>query len=296
LNLGRLERIHTYSPLRYPGGKTRLLAFFRRLIRENGLRNATYVEPYAGGAGAALALLISGQVDQIVINDLDPAISSFWRSVVENHEEFSARVREVRPTIDEWLKQRDIHRNSSDNDTMALGFATFFLNRTSRSGVLGGGPIGGLDQSGADKIDARFNKEALLERIRLVGLYRSRILVTDEDGVDVVARYVQYPGTLVYADPPYYAKGSSLYLNSFSKEDHVRLANCLNAAAAGRWVLTYDDVPQIDQLYSARRSIRYSLYYSAHTAKTATELMIFADSLIAPDSDFAWSQLKFTTS
>lgn len=289
MNLGHIERIHAYSPLRYPGGKTRLLSFFRTMIRANRLRDVIYVEPYAGGAGAALALVISGQVDHAVVNDLDPAIGAFWDAVVNHSDEFAEKVKRVSVTIGEWHYQRDVYRAGATSDPVALGFATFFLNRTNRSGVLDAGPIGGLNQTGFDKIDARFNRESLLERIRLIGLYKKRITVLNEDGVDVVRKYIHCDRALIYADPPYYAKGSTLYLNAFNDDDHHVLANSLNQNASGRWVLTYDDEPAIDALYAERRRIRYTLNYSSHNPRLATELMIFSDSLIAPDSDNVWA-------
>lgn len=288
MSISKLERIHSYSPLRYPGGKTRLLGFFRKLIRTNELRDVTYVEPYAGGAGAALGLLISGQVESIVINDLDPTISAFWRAVVGDHSSFSEMIESVPLTVDEWQKQKKIYRNPEDHDDLELGFATFYLNRTNRSGVLNAGPIGGHNQSGNYKIDVRFNRESLLERVRLIGLYRSRIEVRSDDGIDIVNRYIREPNSLIYADPPYFVKGSSLYLNSFGDAEHRSLANCLNNESEGNWVLTYDDVPQVAELYSERRRINFSLNYSVHTAKKAQEVLVFADSLIAPVCEDAW--------
>ncbi len=289
MTLTKVERVHAYSPLRYPGGKTGLMGFFRKLIRTNRLHDVTYVEPYAGGAGAALGLLISGQVERIVINDLDPAISAFWKAAIYQHTAFSEKVRDVQLSVDEWQRQKDIYRNRDSHDLLEVGFSVFFLNRTNRSGVLNAGPIGGLDQTGNYKIDARFNRETLLERIRLLGLYRSRIEVTAEDGVKTVERHINNPNTLVYADPPYFEKGSSLYLNSFGKHEHQALADCLNSSASGRWVLTYDNVREITELYSKRRRIEFSLSYSVHSAKKATEIMIFSDSLVAPESENDWS-------
>lgn len=289
MSICKVERIHTYSPLRYPGGKTRLLGFFRQIIRVNGLRDVTYVEPYAGGAGAALGLLLSGQVERIVINDFDPAISAFWRAVVSSPYAFAEMIKSVPLTINEWHKQKEIYKTPKSRSDLDLGFAAFYLNRTNRSGVSNAGPIGGLDQSGNYKIDARFNRESLLERVRLIGLYQSRIEVRSDDGVGIVGQFIREPNTLVYADPPYFVKGCSLYLNSFGDREHEALANCLNHEADGKWILTYDDVPQIAQLYRERRRINFSLSYSVHTARKAQETMVFSDSLVAPGSERAWS-------
>ena len=268
------------SPLRYPGGKGSLYPRLRAIVRANGLTDGTYVEPYAGGAGAALALLITGEVRRIVINDLDPAVYAFWQAVVSNHQEFSARIREAKLSIEEWQRQKQIYRCWGDGDQLAFGFATFYLNRTNRSGVLNGGPIGGLDQSGNYKIDARFNKDALIERVRLIGLHKDRITVERRDGAAVIRQYGDVDRTLIYADPPYFEKAGTLYLSRFADSDHFALAACLNALPCCRWVLTYDNVPKASELYADRRTEVFSLHYSAHRVMRATELMIFSDSLL----------------
>lgn len=267
------------SPLRYPGGKGSLYPRLRSIVRANGLTNGTYVEPYAGGAGAALALLITGEVRQVVINDLDPAVYAFWRAVVFKSQEFSMLIREAKLSIEEWQRQKQIYRSSGDGDYLAYGFSTFYLNRTNRSGVLNGGPIGGLDQTGNYKIDARFNRDALTERVRLIGLHKDHIAVECMDGAELIRQYGDLDDTLIYVDPPYFEKAGTLYLSKFADSDHVSLASCLNSLPDRRWVLTYDNVPKAAELYSDRRTEVFSLHYSAHRVMQATELMIFSDSL-----------------
>lgn len=280
--LPRAPKRVTVSPLRYPGGKGLLYSRLRQIIRDNNLTSSTYVEPYAGGAGAALGLLVSGQVASIAINDLDPAVYAFWRSVVDEPDEFSRRVRAVDLTVKEWEKQREIYDTASRDDLLRLGFATFYLNRTNRSGVLNGGPIGGKDQTGNYKIDARFNRDTLLERIRLIGLHASRITVTNQDGRETIKQHADNPNAFIYADPPYFEKAGSLYMNAFEANDHEDLATCLNGVTVARWILTYDNVPQVGQLYSERRSRLFSLNYSAHRVTKAQEVMVFSDSLTIP--------------
>lgn len=272
----------TISPLRYPGGKGLLYSRLRQIIRDNNLTSSTYVEPYAGGAGAALGLLVSGQVASIAINDLDPALYAFWRYVVDDPDDFRRRVSTVELTVKEWEKQREIYNTASIDDLPLLGFATFYLNRTNRSGVLNGGPIGGKDQTGNYKIDARFNRDTLLERIRIIGLYASRINVTNQDGCEIIKQHADNPNAFIYADPPYFEKAGSLYMNAFDASDHKDLATCLNQVTTARWILTYDNVPQVGELYSERRRRLFSLNYSAHRVTKAQEVMVFSDSLTIP--------------
>lgn len=272
----------TISPLRYPGGKGLLYSRLRSIVRENGLTSSVYVEPYAGGAGAALALLVTGQVEQIVINDLDPAVFAFWKAVVTQPDEFIALIKSVELSVDEWERQREIYITSDRDNHLLLGFATFYLNRTNRSGVLNGGPIGGKGQTGNYKIDARFNRNGLAERIRLIALHADRIAVTNEDGLHVIEQYSARSDAFIYADPPYFEKAGSLYLNAFCDSDHSALADCLRQVQYAKWILTYDNVPRVVELYSDFRRRYFSLNYSAHHVMRACEIMVFSPELSIP--------------
>jgi DNA adenine methylase len=269
-----------YSPLRYPGGKTILYPFFARKIAASGLRDVTYVEPFAGGAGAAIALLFSENVDRIVINDLDKSVYAFWHSAVFESERFIDAIEATPVTVKEWRKQKEIYE-SPRGRRFERGFATFFLNRTNISGILNGGPIGGLDQTGKWKIDARYTKQALVERIHAIADYKSRIDVTNEDGVDLVSKYLRQPNTFVYLDPPYYEKGADLYLNHYQEADHKRLAKKLNVHPDAPWLLTYDNKPEIRKLYPKRKVVNFSLSYNAYELRKGRELMILSDRLAA---------------
>lgn len=277
------------SPLRYPGGKATLAGFFEATIHALRLDKPTYIEPYAGGAGAGLELLLKDVVERVVINDLDPAIHACWKAMVKDSDEFLRRLERAPLSIKEWKKQRDMYRcrHDADIDPLALGFATFYLNRTSRSGVLGAGVIGGLAQEGAYKIDARFDKVALRNRIEKLAELSGRIRITKQDGAARLREYLPKDNVFAYVDPPYVAKGNSLYMSAFSDDDHRELAKVLNGHANTNWVLTYDVVDLIKSLYKAREVSQFRLLYSAHLrgAKSelrrtsASELMVLSDTV-----------------
>ena len=269
------------SPLRYPGGKAPLSGFFESVIKALGLSKPTYVEPYAGGAGAGLDLLYRGVVGRVVINDFDYSVYSLWDAMLNRNAEFLDRFDEVPLTVDEWLRQREVYRRRDEPGIgkLDLGFATFYLNRTNRSGVLRGGMIGGLKQQGEYKLDARFNKETLRKRIEAVGKHRSRISVTHQDGVRRLRDWLPKENVFAYVDPPYYEKGSALYLNSFNDEQHRSLARWLNALADANWVLTYDVADFIKDLYVDRVSREFSLHYSANRREVAREFMVVSNTV-----------------
>ena len=267
-----------YSPLRYPGGKTFLFPFFDKVIKGNGLGSITYIEPFAGGSGAALALLFLEKVERIVINDLDKAIYSFWKSAIFDSEEFIKKMFSTPITINEWRLQKLIY-NNPQSSCFDLGFATFFLNRTNMSGIVNGGPIGGIQQKGKWKIDARFNKEKLAERIRQLSLYKNRISVFNRDGVDLMKDYLNKKNVFIYLDPPYYEKGAMLYLNHYKKEDHEVLAKLLNCNPDAFWLLTYDNKKEIKSLYPERKIVNFSLNYNAYESRKGKEILISSDAL-----------------
>lgn len=271
----RNQKIH-FSPLRYPGGKTFLFPFFDEVIQNNGLNNITYVEPFAGGAGAALALLFSGKVKNIVINDLDKAIYAFWKSAIFDSAKFVKKVQLTPVTIKEWRKQRAIYNNPKAS-RFELGFATFFLNRTNTSGILDGGPIGGLKQNSKYKINARFNKEILIERIKRLSSYKDRISVFNKDGLELISECLNKKNTFVYLDPPYFEKGATLYLNHYKKDDHEALAKKLNDHPNAFWLLTYDNKKEVRSLYADRRMLNFTLNYNAYKSRIGKEIMIMSD-------------------
>lgn len=274
------------SPLRYPGGKSALYSRLRKMIRDMDLAGCTYVEPYAGGVGAGLSLLVTGQVERVVINDLDPAIHAFWTTVQSEPGWLIERIHKAKLDVTEWRRQREIYVAADTSDLSQLGFATFYLNRTNRSGVLNGGPIGGLDQTGNYKIDARFNRDGLAERIRILSLYADNIVPTSRDGIEVIAEYAPKDDVFIYADPPYFEKAGSLYLNAFSATDHEDLARVLNSVADRPWILTYDNAPQVAELYAARRRREFELHYSAHRVGKATEVAVLSESV--PEIGQGW--------
>lgn len=284
--IGATSRRPRISPLRYPGGKSALYSRLRKIIRDMDMAGCTYVEPYAGGVGAGLSLLVTGQVERVVINDLDPAIYAFWATVQGEPGFLIDRIRGVPLDVNEWRRQREVYISADTSDLARLGFATFYLNRTNRSGVLNGGPIGGLDQTGNYKIDARFNRDGLAERLRILSLYSDNMVATSKDGIEIITEYAARDDAFIYADPPYFEKAGSLYLNAFTAENHEDLARVLNKVADSRWILTYDNAPQVPELYAERRRRQFELHYSAHRVVKAIEVAVLSD--VIPEIGEGW--------
>ncbi len=273
------------TPLRYPGGKGRLTQYIGDVIEMNGLVDGHYVEPYAGGAGIAISLLYLEYVSRVHLNDISFPIYCFWRSVLDHTDELCARIIDTPVTMDTWKSQKEYIRSSCRDDIVSLGFSTFFLNRTNRSGIISGGVIGGQAQNGGWKLDARYNKKELVRRIERIACFRSRINVTNFDASAYISDYI--PGlpdnSLVYLDPPYYVKGKGLYENHYDHDDHVNISKLVLRQIRQKWIVSYDNIEEIRNLYSECRQEIFGLRYSANSKFMGSEVMIFKDGLVTPD-------------
>ncbi len=273
------------SPLRYPGGKTKLYKMMSKIISNNrDAERCIYMEPFAGGAGLALRLLFRGDVDYLVLNDIDYGIYCFWKSCLEYSEEICNMIENCDVNTDNWNIQKNIYNSKHLHSIVEIGFATFFLNRCNVSGVIKGGPIGGREQTGKYGIDARFNKNELITKIQKIGAYSDRIEFFNLDANDFLLNVAcQYPDKEVFLniDPPYVKKGSLLYENSFKAENHAQLANIIQMLTYN-WVVTYDKCDFIENLFLNFRKETVKLNYSAGQTKSGDEFIIYGNSIVIP--------------
>lgn len=272
-----------FSPLRYPGGKRKLSGFMKQLFRENRLLDGDYVEPYAGGASVALAMLYEECARRVHINDLDRSIYAFWHSVSYETEALCRLIRDTPVTIEEWHTQKAV-QGSSDVSLLELGFSTFFLNRTNRSGIVRGGVIGGKGQAGTWALDARFNKSDLTLRIEKVARYAGRIHLYNLDAAIFITSVLpRLPSrALVFLDPPYFVKGQQrLYTDFYEPPAHARIAELVKGIRQ-YWLISYDDVPEVRSLYQGYLSVGYTLHYNAQDRYRGAEVMFLCDRLALP--------------
>lgn len=271
------------TPLRYPGGKGKFAHFIKEIFEENQLLDGHYAEPYAGGAGVALELLFHEYASQIHINDLDFAVYAFWESAVNDTENLCRLVHDTPITMEQWHRQKKVLDNMTNHSLLEIALATFFLNRTNRSGILKAGVIGGKAQSGQWKLDVRFNKVDLIKRIELIGRFRDRINVYNLDAVQFIDSIIpNLPNkSLVYLDPPYYVKGAGLYRNFYTHDDHVKIGQAM-AKVKHPWIVSYDDNDEIRKIYCQYRQDSYFLSYTAQEKKKGSEVMIYGPNILIP--------------
>lgn len=265
-----------YSPLRYPGGKNCIFKFLSNLFYENDLIGIEYAEPYAGGAGLAIHLLMDGYVSKIHLNDLDEWVYAFWYTILNNKDEFCMWLNNVTINIDTWRTYKDMLSQSLNLTQFEKAQAFFFLNRTNVSGVIKGGVIGGLLQKGKYKIDARFNKIDLINRIEKIYQRRNNIEIYNLDGIEFLKQMNRkHRDLFIYIDPPYVIKGSNLYLNFYTQSDHTALAQMVKKLRKG-WLISYDNCELVNSLYNTYDRISYKLAQNTSN-RIGEEMLIFPD-------------------
>lgn len=277
-----------YSPLRYPGGKNKLSKFIAKICVDNEI-NGHYIEPYAGGASVALYLLIEKKVKKITINDFDRSIYAFWHSILKNTKNFCDLIENTEVNIENWKKAKEVQKNKSKAKLLDLGFSTFFLNRVNISGIINAGVIGGIKQTGKYKIDCRFNKSDLIERIKLIAQHKDNINLYNLDALDLIKK-IKMEGAgkeTIFFDPPYYIKGSSLYMNHYRDDQHQEVSNEIKNIKDFSWIVSYDNTPEIEKIYQwvSENFIRkYSFNHSAYKSKEGKEVLFFSMNLLVPSS------------
>lgn len=271
------------SPLRYPGGKYKMYKYIAQLIKETNCN--TYIEPFCGGAAVALELLFNGVVKNIVINDYDYTIYCFWDSVLHRTDELVEKVLQTNISMEEWHRQKSIREDLDNYDRLEIGFSTFFLNRTNRSGIIDkAGPIGGFSQLGEYPIDCRFNKERLISQIKKIGDKRDSIKVYNLEALDFIDDVIlKVRKAFIFFDPPYYGKGPGLYTNFYSHGDHANLAQAILEKLKDRkWIVTYDNINAIKSMYSRVDSVEFELKYSLQSKRSGSEVIFFSKQIQRP--------------
>lgn len=261
------------SPLRYPGGKACIFDMTKDILISHNLDGWQYAEPYAGGCGLALSLLFDGTVSKLHLNDIDPSIASFWECAISRTDELADRVEKAVLNIDEWRKQKQIQKDKYASKTLDLAFSTLYLNRTNRSGIINAGVIGGLAQTGNYKMDCRFNKADIIQKIYAIAQRQSDISVYNLDAIYFIKNLENQKDLVLMIDPPYYNKGQTLYANFYRHDDHAKIADVLTNTTLP-WILTYDNTPEISELYHDFNQYSFNVNYSVANKRIGSELLI----------------------
>lgn len=264
------------SPLRYPGSKAELVPVVAQILIEKKLNGRPLIEPYAGSASVSLGLVEAGIVPTAIIGEQDPLLYSFWRSVFEYTDELLERFIDLPINLETWHRLRPLMQIKDPNmvkDKVELGLAGLFFNRANFSGILNGGPIGGMGQKSEYKIDCRTNKDEIICRILSISTLHKQVKVHFGDAVSLINSRSKLKSDVLYVDPPYYVQGENLYRYYYRLKDHKCLAEAMTNTKAN-WLLSYDDHPVIEFLYENFNIRRHAFRYSARKPKNHNELLI----------------------
>jgi len=249
------KSIPLLSPLRYPGSKRRLVGYIKEALELNDLKPSLYIEPFVGGASVALQLMQEDLVEKVVLMDVDPWISGFWYTVFFDTQWLIDKIETIDVTLEKWWE----FKNSNPTTKREQALTCFFLNRTSFSGILENraGPIGGKTQQSQYKIDCRFMREVLINRIKQASLLKDKVIdvmcCSWLEGIDEI-RKLQKLGKLpsdnlfLYLDPPFFEEAEALYRHYFTEDDHKGLRDYL-LMLNDKFILSYDLAQQVETLY-----------------------------------------------
>lgn len=225
---------------RYPGSKAKQLD---QIMSRIPLSVDSFVEPFAGTAVTSLALAKRQKLHSLVINDADIGIASIWWSVINELDEFCSRIETYTPSVDDFYLWKKYPLNEISVET---GFQKLVLHQISYSGLgtKAGSPIGGRLQKGSYKIGCRWNANSLIKKAtefhNVLGSVTNVSVCNTTD-------YFSLGLGFTYLDPPYFSAGPSLY--KYGQFDHVKLSHYLHGATFD-WILSYDDVDDIRDMYS----------------------------------------------
>ncbi len=256
------------TPLRYPGGKATLINYVKKFLHSNEISVDYILEPYAGTASVSIGLLRDNILSHAYINNADQMVYAFWKTIIDNNNEFIEMVNSVDVTLDTWYEYKKyvIDNPLTKFNEKDVAMAFLFLNRTSFSGIIKAGPLGGKNQISKYGISSRFNKKKISDKIHFLNQFSDKINVSNQDGIGFMKdRAREYPDVFIYVDPPYYKVGRLLYNAYFMQKQHEELASYLKSMEEQPWLLSYNNEEFILNLYSEKNSQEIYLdYHSGH--------------------------------
>lgn len=262
------------SPFRYPGGKTWLIPTVRQWLKQEGKIAKELIEPFAGGAIVSLTAAFEKMAEHITMVEMDEEIAAVWEVILNGK--------------NKWLADRiysyDLtHANvkaeleNPDKKLQDIAFCTILKNRVFHGGILAKGS--GMIKNGENGkgIASRWYPKTLRDRILAINYIKDKITFISGDAFEVLEQNLNNKSAYFFIDPPYTIAGKRLY--TYFDIDHERLFN-LTAQLKGKFMLTYDDTPEIRQL-----SNKYNLQF--RTIPMKTTLHFEKNELIISDN-FAW--------
>lgn len=265
------------SPLRYPGGKSKVIDQIAACLNREKLE--IFVEVFAGGASLGLSLLDAGWVHELHLNEYDSSVYNFWDVVCTHPDALIERLRGPLPTLEEYFQAKErlrAYKQTSACDVTAA-YDFLLLNRTSFAGIILANPIGGKHGSD-EKMRARWNPQTLIRRISRIAEMSQSIILTYEDAVSYLSnkKFQDSKKTTIFIDPPYTRAGKQLYPESFEGR-HEELAEkvrlFMERNSGSDVVITYDDCPFVRSLYPGAEIRHLSTSWSIYREQPGIKII-----------------------
>jgi len=244
------------SPLRYPGGKTKLIPYIASILPDTVTR---IVEPFCGGSSVSLALLLAGKVDEIVLNDMDINVISLFRTIMDNPHQLIQRIWNTTLSREQYFSFQKSLLAEEEIQEEERAFRFLYCNRTAFSGIIFANPMSNLN--------ARWNPKVLQKRILDIWKASDKIMLCMEDAKQLIEEeYWHGEDTFIFIDPPYFKKGGALYRKAYQESDHADLSFVLEhlyrQVPGAHMVITYDNEKVIRDLYKIPRIQVFKPTYS----------------------------------
>lgn len=220
------------SPLRYPGGKSKLIDYILTQLDPDQLRMV--ISPFTGGGSVELALLESGLTKHLVLNDKDPDVYNFWNVSLNQTDELIQLI-QTRPltvSLYETAHQYMTDKKPFNGSNIEKAFLFLINNRCSFSGIYNAGRMGGKKGSLGD-LSARYNPNTLVKQLTRLNKLNNdpstKIEVRNDSYENIIEEYAWLGNNTFFIDPPYITEqAKSIYKHAFDDTEHHHLFAILN--------------------------------------------------------------------
>ena len=192
-----------------------------------------YVEVFGGG-GWVLFHKRPGKFE--VYNDFNPNLANLYRCVRDHPEELCEELRYTLNSRTDFDHIREVLRTKTVIPDIKRAAYFYQIIRESYAS--------GLDSFGAQPHNMWRNFPLITEASK-----RLQSVVIENKDFEKLIRQYDRPNTIFYLDPPYYETEDYYEDVGFVRADHERLCHAL-MQIKGKFLLSYNDCPEIRQLYS----------------------------------------------
>ncbi|WP_369340694.1 DNA adenine methylase [Bacillus subtilis] len=239
------------SPYRYPGGKSRIIDFLYTHLQKN--KTQKLISPFTGGGSFELSLLAAGVVDHLHLNDLDFGVYALWWVIKHMPYALIDLVKNIEPDHKTFFYAQSIIKNDyRGTDLVDAAWSSLIVNRLAFSGIAKANPLGGK-KGNKKSLLSRWNPEELVKRIEKVHSLSDRMVITQENAVNLIEEAYWEEDSTIFIDPPYVDKGKQLYPCYYTEKDHRELSFLLDTLhfefPGADIITTYDYNEWIQNLY-----------------------------------------------